>query len=75
MDKANETMGELLKMAKTPITGNKILYLEADRLKDDAWNSDSKHCFSIDHQCDYLRATKDAYGTGDSPSGKQSVCP
>ena len=49
-------------------------FIEADNLKDDVWNSDSKHCFSIDHKCDYLRETKDAYATGDSPTEYDCTC-
>lgn len=53
---------------------NKERFIEANNLKDEAWNGDSKHCFSIDHECEYLRKTKDAYGTGDSPTEFDCTC-
>ena len=53
---------------------NKERFIEANNLKDEAWNLDSKHCFSIDHECEYLRKTKDAYGTGDSPTEFDCTC-
>ena len=52
----------------------KQLFIEADNLKDEALTSDSRHCMSNDYKCDYLRETRDAYATGDSPTEYDCTC-